>query len=97
LLNHALCGLAADEALPVELVDRLISVADADIADSLASRADLSREQTVSRATRVEESAVRHAYAGLLTAADVAPTGVRGLQPRPCLSRSCLSRHPTGI
>ncbi|MDQ0604987.1 hypothetical protein QF037_009332 [Streptomyces canus] len=72
-MNHALCGLAANEALPVELVDRLISVADADIADGLASRADLSREQAVSLATQVEESAVRLAYAGVLTAADVDP------------------------
>ncbi|MFF3468963.1 hypothetical protein [Streptomyces sp. NPDC002619] len=72
-MNHVLCGLAANEALPVELVDRLIAVADADIADGLASRADLSHEQVVELATRVQESAVRLAYEGWLTAADVDP------------------------
>ncbi|MET9387898.1 hypothetical protein ABZY09_44650 [Streptomyces sp. NPDC002928] len=72
-MNHVLCGLATNEALPSELVDRLIAVADADIADGLASRADLSHEQAVDLATRVEESAVRLAYEGLLTAADVNP------------------------
>ncbi|MEE1767540.1 MULTISPECIES: hypothetical protein [unclassified Streptomyces] len=72
-MNHVLCGLAANESLPFELVARLIAVADADIADRLASRADLSREQAVDLATRVEESAVRLAYEGRLTAADINP------------------------
>jgi hypothetical protein len=35
-VNHLLCGLAANAALPSELVDRLIAVADADIAVDLA-------------------------------------------------------------
>ncbi|MER5757214.1 hypothetical protein [Streptomyces sp. NPDC002088] len=52
-MNHVLCGLATNEALPSELVDRLIAVADADIADGLVSRADLSHEQAVDLATRV--------------------------------------------
>lgn len=72
-MNHVLCGLAANEALPVELVDRLIAVADADIADGLASRTNLSHKQAVDLATRVQESAVRLAYEGRLTAADVDP------------------------
>ncbi|MFJ2899196.1 hypothetical protein ACIO87_30515 [Streptomyces sp. NPDC087218] len=72
-MNHVLCGLAANEALPFELVGRLIAVADEDVAHSLAGRADLSREQAVSLAARVEESAVRLAYEGRLTAADVDP------------------------
>jgi hypothetical protein len=31
-VNHVLCGLAANAALPAELLDRLIAVADADVA-----------------------------------------------------------------
>ncbi|MGC0397532.1 hypothetical protein RKD27_000176 [Streptomyces sp. SAI-126] len=72
-MNHVLCGLAANEALPGELVDRLIAVADADIADGLATRADLSREQALDLAARVEGSAVQLAYEGRLTAGDINP------------------------
>lgn len=72
-MNHLLCGLAANEKLPTELVDRLIAVADADVAEHLAGRADLSRAQAVALASRVEESAVQLAYAGRLTAADIDP------------------------
>ncbi|MGN9814727.1 hypothetical protein ACTMUQ_05190 [Streptomyces sp. SD11] len=71
--HHLLCGLAANPALPPELVDRLISVADDDLADDLACRADLSRAQALALAERVEEGAVRLAYEGRLTAADIAP------------------------
>lgn len=63
-MNHVLCGLAANEALPYELVGRLIAVADADIADALGGRADLSREQAVDLAKRVEEATARLAYEG---------------------------------
>ncbi|MFI2379730.1 hypothetical protein ACH5AO_32445 [Streptomyces sp. NPDC018964] len=72
-MNHVLCGLAANVSLPSELVDRLIAVADADIAAELARRADLSHAQAVALASRVEESAAWLAYAGLLTAADIDP------------------------
>ncbi|MFF2851368.1 hypothetical protein ACFVT5_34325 [Streptomyces sp. NPDC058001] len=72
-MNHLLCGLAAHPALPSELVDRLIAVADADIASDLAARADLTREQAVALAARVEESAVRLVYEGRLTDADIDP------------------------
>jgi hypothetical protein len=72
-VNHVLCGLATNAALPFELVDRLISVADADIAEGLAGRADLSREQAVALASRFPENAVLLAYGGLLSAADVDP------------------------
>ncbi|MFD7766264.1 hypothetical protein [Streptomyces sp. NPDC059787] len=72
-MNHVLCGLAANVSLPSELIDRLIAVADADIAADLARRADLSHAQAVALASRVEESAVSLAYAGLLTAADIDP------------------------
>ncbi|MGW0778097.1 hypothetical protein ACWD01_31690 [Streptomyces sp. NPDC002835] len=73
-MNHALCGLAANPALPPELVDRLIAVADDGIAAELAGRADLSRAQAVALASRVEESAGRLANEGRLTAADIDPT-----------------------
>ncbi|CAM5580562.1 hypothetical protein [Streptomyces aurantiogriseus] len=72
-MNHVLCGLAANAALPSELVDRLIADADADIAGDLAGRADLSHEQAVALASRVGESAVLLAYEGLLTTADIDP------------------------
>ncbi|MFJ6614798.1 hypothetical protein ACIQPT_31495 [Streptomyces sp. NPDC091289] len=72
-MNHLLCGLAANENLPPPLVDRLIAVADAEVAEHLAERADLSHAQAVALAARVEESAVRLAYEGRLTAADVDP------------------------
>ncbi|MER5897789.1 hypothetical protein [Streptomyces sp. NPDC001876] len=81
-MNHVLCGLAANAALPSELVDRLIAVADADIAADLAGRADLSPAQAVALASSVEESAVRLAYEGRLTAADVDPVA----QPRAALA-----------
>lgn len=73
-MDHLLCGLAANPALSSELVDRLISVADDDIAASLACRADLSRTQAVALAERVERSAVRLAYEARLTAVDIDPS-----------------------
>ena len=72
-MNHVLCGLAANTALPSELVDRLVAVADADIAAELAGRADLSHAQAVALVSRVEESAGRLADEGRLTAADIDP------------------------
>lgn len=73
-VNHVLCGLAANPALPPELVDRLIAVADAEIAVDLALREDLSHAQAVALVSRVEDSALKLAYEGRLTAADVDPT-----------------------
>ncbi|MBL1082411.1 hypothetical protein JK359_10515 [Streptomyces actinomycinicus] len=72
-MNDLLCGLAANPALPSGLVWRLIAVADADIAEGLTLRTDLSRDQAVGLAARIGESAVRLAYGGVLTAADVDP------------------------
>ncbi|MDX3310579.1 hypothetical protein P1S61_16085 [Streptomyces sp. ME08-AFT2] len=72
-MHHILCGLAVNPALSSELVDRLISIADGDIAMALASRADLSRAQAVALAERIDESAVQLAYEGRLTAADIDP------------------------
>ncbi|MFF3419150.1 hypothetical protein ACFYW9_31385 [Streptomyces sp. NPDC002698] len=72
-MNHVLSGLAANPALPSELVDRLIAVADADLAIDLASREDLSHAQAVALLARDERSGVRLAREGRLTAADVDP------------------------
>ncbi|MGX1502540.1 UNVERIFIED_CONTAM: uncharacterized protein (DUF2336 family) [Streptomyces graminofaciens] len=72
-MNHVLCGLAANAALPAELLDRLIAVSDADVAADLARRPDLSRAQAVALATRGAECAVPLAYQGRLTAADIDP------------------------
>ncbi|MFD5658492.1 hypothetical protein [Streptomyces hirsutus] len=72
-MDHVLCGLAANPALPAELVDRLVAVADDDIAVGLTAREDLSHAQAVALAVRVPASGVQLAYAGLLTVADVDP------------------------
>ncbi|MFE7842336.1 hypothetical protein ACFU53_41640 [Streptomyces sp. NPDC057474] len=73
-MNHLLCGLAANPALPSELVDRLVALADADVDHDLAGRADLSRAQAVTLASRGEGTGVQLAYQGRLTVADVDPT-----------------------
>ncbi|MGV9316181.1 hypothetical protein ACWDR0_28950 [Streptomyces sp. NPDC003691] len=86
-MHHLLSGLAANPALPPELVDRLIERADADLADDLACRADLGRAQAVALAARVGESTVRLAYNGRLTTADIDPAA----QPRAALA--LLSQH----
>ncbi|MFI9325677.1 hypothetical protein ACIGXI_38670 [Kitasatospora aureofaciens] len=81
-MNHVLYGLAANPALPCELVDRLIAVADADLAEALACRPDLSHAQVTALASRFEEAAIRLAYEGRLTADDVDPA----VQPRAALA-----------
>ncbi|MET7597904.1 hypothetical protein ABZS84_23000 [Streptomyces sp. NPDC005481] len=73
-MNHVLRGLAVNTALPSELVDRLIAVADDDVAASLADRPDLSHAQAVELASRVPGSALPLAYNGRLTAADIHPS-----------------------
>ncbi|MFJ3306813.1 hypothetical protein ACIPSA_27540 [Streptomyces sp. NPDC086549] len=72
-MNHVQYGLAVNPSLPSELVDRLIAIADADLGSELADRTDLSRAQVIALAARGEEIAVRLAYEGRLTAADVDP------------------------
>jgi hypothetical protein len=72
-VNHILCGLAANPALPSELVDRLITVADDEIAAELAARPDLGRAQALALAARDEDTAVHLAYEGRLTSADIDP------------------------
>ncbi|WP_326586439.1 hypothetical protein [Streptomyces sp. NBC_01294] len=88
-MNSLLCGLAANPALPPELVDRLIALAVAtpgptdffDPSDhlvstlvrNLAERADLGPAQVAALAARDEDTAVQLARHGHLTAADVDP------------------------
>ncbi|MEU2509138.1 hypothetical protein ABZ621_31120 [Streptomyces sp. NPDC007863] len=66
-------GLAENPALPPELLDRLIALADDELAGTLARRADLDRGRAVALARRVGEAAVSLAYGGRLTADDVDP------------------------
>ncbi|MFC9628796.1 hypothetical protein ACFTY8_05775 [Streptomyces mirabilis] len=72
-MNHILCGLAANPALPAALVNRLITVADDEIATELAARKDLGRAQALALAARDEGTAVHLAYEGRLTSADIDP------------------------
>ncbi|MGW4898118.1 hypothetical protein ACWEQL_38605 [Kitasatospora sp. NPDC004240] len=81
-MNHVLYGLAANPALPSDLADRLIAAADADLAEALACRPDLSRAQVTALASRCEEAAVRLAHEGRLDAADVDPA----VRPRAALA-----------
>ncbi|CAM5744701.1 hypothetical protein SHIRM173S_07515 [Streptomyces hirsutus] len=67
-----------------DLVDRLIAVADDDIAVGLVAREDLSHAQAVALAARVPASGVQLAYAGLLAAADVDPVTQPRTLPSPC-------------
>ncbi|MFJ6838644.1 hypothetical protein [Streptomyces sp. NPDC091209] len=72
-MHPVLCGLAANAGLSSELVDRLIAIADADLAGHLADRPDLSHAQAVALFSRVESSGVHLVYEGRLTAADIDP------------------------
>lgn len=80
--HHLLCGLAANPTLPPELVDRLVEVADDEIADALALRTDLTRAQAKALTARVPDAAVRLAYEGRLAALDIDP----GLHPDAALA-----------
>lgn len=71
-MQHALVGLAENTALPPELIDRLISTADAELAEVLATRPDLTDSQTAAL-TRFESAAIRLAYEGRLTADNIDP------------------------
>ncbi|MFI5801853.1 hypothetical protein [Streptomyces sp. NPDC051561] len=72
-MNHLLSGLAANPALPPDLVDHLIAHADDDLADDLATRPDLTHPQALALLSRVPDSAVRLAHEGRLTATDIDP------------------------
>src|SRR5690348_16504365 len=80
-VQHALLGLAENAALPPELIDRLISSADAELAKAMAGRPDLSNAHTASL-MRFEDAAVRLAREGRLTVDDVDPLA----QPRVALA-----------
>ncbi|MFD0634456.1 hypothetical protein [Catenulispora yoronensis] len=75
-MQHALLGLAENAALPPELIDRLIlaadAYADADLAEALAVRPDLSDAQTATL-MRFEAAAIRFAHEGRLTIDSVDP------------------------
>lgn len=73
-VDPVLCGLAANPALPSDLVDRLVLVADAEIAADLAGRGALNGAQAVTLASCFEETVARLVDRGLLTADDVDPT-----------------------
>ncbi|KPI14099.1 hypothetical protein OK006_3538 [Actinobacteria bacterium OK006] len=81
-MNHILCGLAANPPPPAALVDRLITVADDEIATELAARPDLGRAQALALAARDEGTAVHLAYEGRLTSADIDPAA----QPQAALA-----------
>ncbi|MFD4527053.1 hypothetical protein ACFWP7_24590 [Streptomyces sp. NPDC058470] len=81
-MHPVLCGLAANPALPAELIDRLIAVADAEVDWELAFRPDLSHAQVVALASRADDTAVQLAYEGRLTTSDVDPV----TQPRAALA-----------
>ncbi|MFC7641064.1 hypothetical protein ACFQX6_08745 [Streptosporangium lutulentum] len=72
-MNHVLRGLAANPALPLEMVDWLITTADEDIAAALAEREDLTHAQAAALASRIEQSVARLVERGLLLADDVDP------------------------
>ncbi|WP_030295674.1 hypothetical protein [Streptomyces katrae] len=82
--GHLLSGLAANPALPAELLDRLIDgliaraaagpdEADADLAQALSERTDLGSAQVRALAACDEDTALHLAHAGVLDAADVDP------------------------
>ncbi|NGO76946.1 hypothetical protein G6045_14920 [Streptomyces sp. YC504] len=72
-MNPQLLGAAANPALPADLVERLISLADPEIAEELACRPDLSRAQALVLGDRVPECAPLLARLGHLAAADIDP------------------------
>jgi len=85
-VHHALYGLAENPALPPELVDRLISAADDDLAAELAYRPDLDRGQIAALA-RFETAAARLARDGRLTADEVDPV------VQPLVALAMLEEH----
>lgn len=67
-----LCGLAANPSLPPDLLDRFVATADAELCADLAERADLSRQQVRTLATRGgRDTIIRLIQRHLVTSADV--------------------------
>lgn len=71
-VHRALYGLAENPALPPDLVDRMITAADTELAEELACRPELTRAQVVAL-SRFDGAAVRLAHDGRLTVDDVDP------------------------
>jgi hypothetical protein len=70
--SPGLCGLAANSALPADLLDRFIAVADVDLCLDLADRDDLSPSQIqVLAALGGPHTVIHLVRRGLLTAAEV--------------------------
>jgi hypothetical protein len=88
--SPCLCGLAANPALPADLLDRLIADADGDVLLELTDRDDLSPSQAGMLAARGGTSvAVQLARRGLIGAAGVDPT-----EPLVALALLDLGRAP---
>jgi hypothetical protein len=70
--SPVLCGLAANAALPAQLLDRLIEVADPELCPDLADRDDLTPAQTRRLAARGgDDTVIRLVRRGLLSATDL--------------------------
>ncbi|MFD8014003.1 hypothetical protein [Streptomyces sp. NPDC058955] len=69
----SLCGLAANPALPAADLDRLVALADEEVADVLLGRPDLGGARALALAHRVEGVARTLAYTGRLAADDIDP------------------------
>ncbi|MFJ2828216.1 hypothetical protein ACIPC1_11515 [Streptomyces sp. NPDC087263] len=79
-MHPVLCGLAANPALPAELIDRLIAIADIAVDSALALRPDLSHAQVVALASRADDTAVQgeaHLNSGLIAGSSSSPTQTR--------------------
>ncbi|AUG75803.1 hypothetical protein CFP65_0877 [Kitasatospora sp. MMS16-BH015] len=72
-MNPALLGLAVNPALPPDVLDRLIGLADEELDWELVMREDLTRAQARILAARSEPVAVHLAYAGRLRPEDLDP------------------------
>ncbi|MFE5770075.1 hypothetical protein ACFQ7O_17145 [Streptomyces sp. NPDC056485] len=88
MTGHLLPGLAANPALPAELLDRLIEHAarDPETAEALSERTDLGPARACALAAHDEDAAARLARAGLLRAGDVDPAA------RPSVALALLDR-----
>ncbi|WP_042416892.1 hypothetical protein [Streptacidiphilus anmyonensis] len=72
-MNPALLGLAANPSLPADLLDRLVPMADEELASQLARRPDLTTGQVRALAARFESVAVQLVHDAALRAEDVDP------------------------
>ncbi|GLW32157.1 hypothetical protein [Actinoplanes regularis] len=80
-MDDLLVALAGNPALPAALVDRLIGLADEDLAQTLAGRSDLTVEQIRRLVGRCKGAAVMLAYDGRLSAEDLEAAFGLGEEP----------------